>query len=149
MFGKKNNKKGFTLIEMLVVIAIIAVLVAIVVPLINSSTAKARAATDAANLRTIISQLNVILVSETELAADVVDNIEAPESKSSPGATLMVLYRHPGFIEPYYVTSDSKYYGLDYFSDVATNGTSSISISAPSALSGDQWFTVGTTAESE
>ena len=47
----KFNKKGFTLIEMLVVIAIIAVLVSIVIPTVSSSTQKAKAATDAANLR--------------------------------------------------------------------------------------------------
>ena len=38
---KKMNKKGFTLIEMLAVIAIIAVLVAIIVPAVGSSTTKA------------------------------------------------------------------------------------------------------------
>ena len=48
---KKLNKKGFTLVEMLVVIAIIAVLVAIIIPTVSSSTSKAKAATDAANLR--------------------------------------------------------------------------------------------------
>ena len=47
----KMNKKGFTLIEMLVVIAIIAVLVSIIIPVVGNSTAKAEAATDAANLR--------------------------------------------------------------------------------------------------
>ena len=50
---KKLNKKGFTLIEMLVVIAIIAVLVAIIIPVISSSTTKAAAATNAANLRSV------------------------------------------------------------------------------------------------
>lgn len=57
-----RNKKGFTLIEMLVVIAIIAVLVAIVVPTVSSSTLKASAATNAANLRTAAAQIAVDLV---------------------------------------------------------------------------------------
>lgn len=48
---KKLNKKGFTLIEMLVVIAIIAILVAIIIPTVTSATSKAKASTDAANLR--------------------------------------------------------------------------------------------------
>ena len=48
---KKLNKKGFTLIEMLVVIAIIAILVAIIIPTVTSATTKAKASTDAANLR--------------------------------------------------------------------------------------------------
>lgn len=49
----KMNKKGFTLIEMLVVIAIIAVLVAIIIPTVSSATVKAAAATNAANLRSL------------------------------------------------------------------------------------------------
>ena len=50
------NKKGFTLIEMLVVIAIIAVLVAIIIPTVSSATVKASAAADAANLRSLIAE---------------------------------------------------------------------------------------------
>lgn len=52
------NKKGFTLVEMLVVIAIIAVLVAIIVPTAVGATKKAAAATDAANLRSVLAQIN-------------------------------------------------------------------------------------------
>ena len=54
---KKMNKKGFTLIEMLVVIAIIAVLVAIIIPTVSSATDKAGAATNAANLRAVYAEL--------------------------------------------------------------------------------------------
>ena len=54
---KLTNKKGFTLIEMLVVIAIIAVLVAIIIPVVSSATDKAAAATNAANLRSYKAEL--------------------------------------------------------------------------------------------
>ena len=53
---KKLNKKGFTLVEMLVVIAIIAVLVAIIIPTTSSATTKAAAATNAANLRSLLAE---------------------------------------------------------------------------------------------
>ena len=48
---KLLNKKGFTLMEMLIVVAIIVILVAISIPTFSSSLDKANAATDAANLR--------------------------------------------------------------------------------------------------
>lgn len=62
----KMNKKGFTLIEMLVVIAIIAVLVAIVIPVVGNSTEKAKEAADAANIRAAISEVTTkALMGET------------------------------------------------------------------------------------
>ena len=42
---------GFTLVEMLIVVAIIAVLVAVSIPVVGASLEKAREATDAANER--------------------------------------------------------------------------------------------------
>lgn len=64
---KLTNKKGFTLIEMLVVIAIIAVLVAIIIPVVTNSTVKAAAATNASNLRAIKAEATTDLLNdETE-----------------------------------------------------------------------------------
>ena len=52
MFKKaKENKKGFTLAELLIVVAIIAVLVAISIPIFTSQLEKSKEAVDAANLR--------------------------------------------------------------------------------------------------
>ena len=48
---KLKNKKGFTLIEMLVVVAIIAILVAISIPMVSGALEKAREAADDANLQ--------------------------------------------------------------------------------------------------
>ena len=47
----KKNKKGFTLAELLIVVAIIAVLVAISIPIFTAQLSKARIATNQANLR--------------------------------------------------------------------------------------------------
>ena len=48
---KLLNKKGFTLMEMLIVVAIIVILVAIAVPTFSSNLDKAKKATDDANMR--------------------------------------------------------------------------------------------------
>lgn len=61
----KMNKKGFTLIEMLVVIAIIAVLVAIVIPVVGNSTEKAKEAKDAANVRSAIAEVTTTALTGT------------------------------------------------------------------------------------
>ena len=60
----KMNKKGFTLIEMLVVIAIIAVLVSIVIPVVGNSTEKAKEAADAANIRSAIAMVTTKALSD-------------------------------------------------------------------------------------
>ena len=51
MFKKLSKKKGFTLMEMMIVVAIIAILMAIIIPTFKGTLDKARAATDEANLR--------------------------------------------------------------------------------------------------
>ena len=48
---KKNNKKGFTLAELLIVVAIIAVLVAVAIPVFGASLNRAKSAADLANVR--------------------------------------------------------------------------------------------------
>ncbi len=52
---KKMNKKGFTLMEMLIVIAIIAILIAIAIPTFTSALEKSRIKTDLANARALKS----------------------------------------------------------------------------------------------
>lgn len=52
---EKNNRKGFTLAELLIVVAIIAVLVAISIPIFHAQLRKARLATNQANGRAAFS----------------------------------------------------------------------------------------------
>lgn len=54
---KKMNNKGFTLMEMLIVVAIIAVLVAIAIPVFTNQLEKAREATDEANIRSAYAEV--------------------------------------------------------------------------------------------
>ena len=54
----KQNKDGFTLMEMLIVIAIIAVLIAVAIPVFASQLEKAREATDLANVRSAYAKVS-------------------------------------------------------------------------------------------
>ena len=51
LMNKKLNKKGFTLMEMLIVVAIIAILIAIAIPTFTGALDKTKASADAANIR--------------------------------------------------------------------------------------------------
>ena len=62
---KKLNKKGFTLAELLVVVAIIAVLVAIAIPVFSSALDKARISADEANVRSWYAEQTVEYLSAT------------------------------------------------------------------------------------
>ena len=53
----KRNQKGFTLMEMLIVVAIIAVLVAVAIPVYTSQMHKVRVAADWDNVRAYYAQL--------------------------------------------------------------------------------------------
>ena len=55
----RNNKKGFTLAELLIVVAIIAVLVAISIPIFVNQVEKAKESTDAANIRDYYAEIAV------------------------------------------------------------------------------------------
>ena len=56
---KIKNTKGFTLMEMLIVVAIIAILIAIAIPTFTAQLEKAREAADIANIRSTYSEAMV------------------------------------------------------------------------------------------
>ena len=67
--NKIKSSKGFTLMEMLIVVAIIAVLVAIAIPTFTTSLNKARVATDEANIRSGYAAFMAKIMSEDEVPA--------------------------------------------------------------------------------
>ena len=69
----KRIRNGFTLMEMLIVIAIIAVLIAIAIPVFSSQLEKTREATDLANVRSAYAQVSseaLLGNSETTVTVD-------------------------------------------------------------------------------
>lgn len=139
-----RTKKGFTLIEMLVVIAIIAVLVSVVIPTVSSATKKARAAADAANLRATLGGLNAEVLMNREIAEPFIASMNPTESKLHPGSKLYVIYTVPGIIDVYYVdTAKGEYYGLAYLSDIAAYGETELQPVPPTLTINDTWYEVG------
>lgn len=76
LLNKKVNKKGFTLAELLIVVAIIAVLVAIAIPIFTKQLEKSRDATSVANMRSAYAEAQTAMVSgEASSETNMVYNI--------------------------------------------------------------------------
>ena len=66
MFKFLKSKKGFTLVELMIVVVIMAILVAVAVPIFSAVTKNARIKTCAANRREIVSQVNGLLMGNVD-----------------------------------------------------------------------------------
>ncbi len=86
MFNKLKNRKAFTLMEMLIVVAIIAILVAIAIPTFNNAMAKSRAATDLANIRSGYAAALMNAMTEN-ITDDTVYYLQADGSVSTTSGT--------------------------------------------------------------
>lgn len=62
LMNKKLTKKGFTLAELLIVVAIIAVLVAVAIPVFSSQLEKSREAVDLANIRAAYAECSAAAI---------------------------------------------------------------------------------------
>ena len=114
----KMNKKGFTLIEMLVVIAIIAILVAIVVPTVSAATLKSKAAADAANMRTIAAEAAIEYLNDETITT------EFTLKSKVVGSDLTVAFTVDGtgnLVPTVVINGDTV--GVEYFAHIADKGT--------------------------
>ena len=66
----QKNKKGFTLAELLIVVAIIAVLVAISIPIFTSQLEKSRESVDIANIRAAYAEVMTSALTEDKRTAN-------------------------------------------------------------------------------
>jgi type IV pilus assembly protein PilA len=79
---KRKSKKGFTLMEMLIVVAIIAILVAIAIPVFSAQMENSKEQVDAANLRSATSMAVV----------DYLTNDSLPTPDSDGNITYVAIY---------------------------------------------------------
>ena len=63
-----KNRKGFTLAELLIVVAIIGVLVAISIPIFSNQLERSREATDLANVRAAYAEVMAAVMTEDATA---------------------------------------------------------------------------------
>ena len=67
---KKNNKKGFTLVELVIVVAVMAILVAVAIPTVQSIVGTAETNVKATNAQTIESMLKLAVANGNDLDTD-------------------------------------------------------------------------------
>lgn len=101
-----KRNRGFTLMEMLIVVAIIAVLAAIAIPVFNGSLHKAKVAADMANVRAYYAELQIDYLTTGEFR-DIGDEpkpnqnhreiefLDGTTVKLQAGQIFAILYRKP------------------------------------------------------
>ena len=116
---KLTNKKGFTLMEMLIVVAIIAVLVAIAIPVFNGALTKSKEAADVANIRAAYAEWQSKMLTDDAGAPDTVDKFLV----SPDDATSKYELNYKGDKLTYTYTADKKTAVIKYTASKLTNPT--------------------------
>lgn len=88
----RNNEKGFTLIEMLIVVAIIAILIAVSIPLVNGALEKARDAADQANERAAKAIATLYFMGATDDTIDGSGTYTAGSEMPTTGSSGLIYY---------------------------------------------------------
>lgn len=105
-----KRNRGFTLMEMLIVVAIIAVLAAIAIPVFNGSLHKAKVAADMANVRAYYAELQTQYITTgkyIDIGNEPLQNVrryitflDGTTVQMQAGMVSAMLDREPGTNEP-------------------------------------------------
>lgn len=122
---KKLNKKGFTLAELLVVVAIIGVLVAISIPIFTSQLEKSREAVDLANLRTAYAECTTAVLTGE---ADTDNKVKTGDTEGSYKKTVTLVQKKKNWTGD---NANAKIGGQD-LPAITTDGQASVTITVAS-----------------
>ncbi len=116
---KKNNNKGFTLAELLIVVAIIAVLTAIAIPVFTSQLERSREATDKSNIRAAYAEA-------------VADYLASGATKATSATVANIKQTEAGWItdDPYLYTRINGSEGSVKLPDLAVGSTCIVNVAA-------------------
>ncbi len=118
----KKNTKGFTLAELLIVVAIIAVLVAIAIPVFTTQLEKSREATDIANVRSAYAAVI------TNYLGDNTSNSMTVDAKQTisgwQGTTGVIEYQNASAMVPY--TYSAKVSGNTYNVGISVDSSGTV-----------------------
>ena len=114
--NRRNCKKqGFTLAELLIVVAIIAILVAVAIPVFTAQLEKARYATSLANIRSALAEAKVDMLTETIDYEDaiIIHDVAIPSSQEVLDANFQEICEKVGLADfalngPYDEDGDGK-----------------------------------------
>ena len=80
-----TNKKGFTLVEILIVVVILGILAAIVIPQFTNASTEAKESRIAADLQTLRSQIELFKIQHSDVPPDVNSSAEFASDLTTQG----------------------------------------------------------------
>lgn len=150
---KKINDKGFSLVELIVVIAIMVALVAVVAVAVTRYVAQSRAATDVTNAQTIKSAIQVEITDPTEGLSDPITDHNTGTWTAVPASGMASLQKLPKPSSRDMSSADwmYSYNGSTSYVGVGLNKSGTPAINGYKAATGNTYdeemdLTVGTTA---
>ena len=128
---KIKERKGFTLAELLIVVAIIAVLAAVAIPVFTTQLEKSREATDVANVRSAYAECVTKYLTDATSAAVTVKAQQKDNSWAGSPGTLTIQVNGTQQQGTFDANSEKYEVSIDANGSVTINGSALTSVSTP------------------